>query len=267
MRACDKCGSRMPPYFPRKKGENGDMLCDLCLSLEAAKIAFLERRREAGLFEGPLTDRDIAEIPDLIHNVEEFVDSVRQCQENAKNSPTGRCEEHRHGREDWVASKMAVKKEAHDSGDGETIYHCPFCGAGGVMGRSDGTAECQFCGTSFTVQVQPSMSAMPQTIDGEPYANPEMPGEQTPPGEEVPGQEPEITETGIEEVGGEGGDVPNANPFTGEEPKAKNPFAAILRPEFKTASGQMLSEEDYLKHLAIRHADDREAVLAALRGR
>lgn len=156
-----------------------------------------------------------------------------------------------------------IHKMAHDSGDGETIYHCPFCGAGGVMGRSDGTAECQFCGTSFTVQVQPKTPSMPQTVDGTPYHNPEMPGEETPPGEAVPGQENEglPQETPIA-----GEDVPNPNPFTDGAPKAKpNPFAAILRPQFITRQGNKLSEEDYIKHLALAYADDREAVLEALR--
>jgi hypothetical protein len=67
-------------------------------------------------------------------------------------------------------------KIAHDSGDGETIYHCPFCGSGQVIARSDGTVECEFCHTAFTVQVQPEMPAFPQTINGMPVDVPGMPG-------------------------------------------------------------------------------------------
>lgn len=70
----------------------------------------------------------------------------------------------------------ALKIEAHDSGDGETIYHCPFCGGGQVIGRGDGTTSCEFCHKSFTVQVQPEIAAMPQTINGQPQQMPGMPG-------------------------------------------------------------------------------------------
>ena len=34
---------------------------------------------------------------------------------------------------------------AHQSGDSETIFHCPFCGSGQVIARSDGTTNCSFC--------------------------------------------------------------------------------------------------------------------------
>lgn len=68
---------------------------------------------------------------------------------------------------------------AHDSGDGATIFHCPFCGAGQVTARSDGTVECGFCSTYFTVQVQPQHSAQPQTINGQPVKIPGMPGDPT----------------------------------------------------------------------------------------
>jgi hypothetical protein len=69
----------------------------------------------------------------------------------------------------------AMQYLAHDSGDGQTVYHCPFCGGGNVIGRSDGTIECGFCNTHFTVQVQPEFAGMPQTIDGQPYDVPGMP--------------------------------------------------------------------------------------------
>lgn len=40
-----------------------------------------------------------------IRNMQGFVDSLRACVENAAASPTGRCEEHRHGRpfDEWEA--------------------------------------------------------------------------------------------------------------------------------------------------------------------
>src|SRR6059058_5705256 len=54
---------------------------------------------------------------------------------------------------------------AHDSGDGETIYHCPFCCSGDVVGGQDGTVSCGFCKKAFTVQVQPKFKNMPQTVN------------------------------------------------------------------------------------------------------
>ena len=38
----------------------------------------------------------------------------------------------------------ALIKVAHQSGDGVTIYHCPFCGSGQVIAGSDGTVSCDF---------------------------------------------------------------------------------------------------------------------------
>lgn len=64
---------------------------------------------------------------------------------------------------------------AHQSGDGVTIAHCPFCGSGQVIGRSDGNTECSFCNQSFLVRVQPMFSAFPQSIDGMPVQIPGMP--------------------------------------------------------------------------------------------
>ena len=101
---------------------------------------------------------------------------------------------------------LATRKVAHDSGDGETIYHCPFCGAGQVVGRSDGTAECGFCSTAFTVQVQPVMNSVPQTINGVPHVHPDMPGT---PGEAPVEEDPEVDATDVAaEAPGEAGERP-----------------------------------------------------------
>lgn len=74
-----------------------------------------------------------------------------------------------------ILSTGSLRKQAHDSGDGVTIFHCPFCGSGQVIGRSDGTTECQYCGTAFVVKVQPVYPSFPQTIDGQPVQVPGMP--------------------------------------------------------------------------------------------
>lgn len=171
-------------------------------------------------------------------------------------------------------TNTAMRKHAHDSGDGETIYHCPFCGSGQVIARSDRTIECEFCHTCFTVQVQPEFSAFPQTIDGQPVQVPGMPGqidesaEQMPPGAApdedegamAPGGEPESpddqdTEAGDDSTGG--------NPFTSKRVTAV-PFG-IGRTEFLVAQGRKITTKDYLAHLAIATSPDREQTLDQVR--
>jgi hypothetical protein len=107
---------------------------------------------------------------------------------------------------------------AHQSGDGVTICHCPFCGSGQVIGRSDGNTECSFCNQSFLVRVQPMFSAFPQSIDGMPVQIPGMPPP-TMPGMPPGGDpnDPNAMPPGAEgpEGGPEGGDDGGAPPFGG----------------------------------------------------
>jgi len=103
----------------------------------------------------------------VIHKPDGDTDTVRRTtsMKTAKVAPARR--------------RGSTRKVAHDSGDGETIYHCPFCGAGQITARSDGTAECGYCEAVFTVQVQPKHPSMPQTINGVPVNDPSMPGDGT----------------------------------------------------------------------------------------
>lgn len=178
--------------------------------------------------------------------------------------------------EDWPVAgkkmKTATRKTAHDSGDGATIFHCPFCGSGQVIARSDRTIECEYCHTCFTVQVQPQFPAFPQTIDGAPVQVPGMPGQiGGPPA--APGQDP-MDPMG----GGMPGEEDDGNPFAdGEEEDPEKgaedpqedagddapPFAkgSMLR----TASGASLNWDSYLAHLAIKHADDKDTVIERVR--
>lgn len=182
--------------------------------------------------------------------------------------------------EGWPANKRekmvltgSNRKVAHDSGDGATIFHCPFCGSGQVIARSDRTIECEYCHTCFTVQVQPQFPAFPQTIDGAPVQVPGMPGQiGGPPA--APGQDP-MDPMGGGMPGEEGED--DGNPFAdggdegaeddGEEESDDSgdapPFAkgSMLR----TASGASLNWDAYLAHLAIKHADDRDDVIERVR--
>jgi hypothetical protein len=169
--------------------------------------------------------------------------------------------------------RTAVRKQAHDSGDGATIFHCPFCGSGQVIARSDRTTECEYCHTCFTVQVQPQFPAFPQTINGMPMQVPGMPGEiGGPPA--APGQDP-MDPMGGNPMGGgdpgeDGGFPPGEDDDGGdEEPEGDDggddapPFAkgSMLR----TASGASLEYENYLRHLAIKFADNKDDVIERVR--
>lgn len=168
------------------------------------------------------------------------------------------------------ARQGALRKRAHDSGDGATIFHCPFCGSGQVLARSDRTIECEYCHTCFTVQVQPQFPAFPQTIDGMPMQVPGMPGEvggpPAAPGGGMPGGMPEdpnadpMAAPGEDPMAEDGGEPPEDPEDAGAPPFAKG---SMLR----TASGAALSMDSYLKHLAIKFApsEERDAVIERVR--
>jgi hypothetical protein len=233
LRLCDACGYKVPPGTPRRTRE-GKKLCPGCWAGRTASAA-------------------------------DPVDFVPQSYERRRQTARDRT--------------AAIIKRAHDAGDQVNIYHCPFCGSGQVIGRSDRTVECEFCNAVFTVQVQPMYSAFPQTIDGQPVQEPGMPG--------MDGQ-PDVA--GDEELPPEAGAVP---PLNGTDPGAAgddsdgdappdddddesddnadsdggNPFAKKKKSArlFRTAKGHLLSEDDYVRHLALAHAAtpwDRERLLA-----
>lgn len=174
-----------------------------------------------------------------------------------------------------------MRKVAHDSGDGETIYHCPFCGSGQVIARSDRTIECQFCHICFTVQVQPQYPAFPQTINGQPVQVPGMPGQigtdqgmgmdpnadpaaagagaPVPPGQNDPNapvDPSQVDQDGDVSAGDDQDDDSESDDDSGP-PWAKK--------SFRTAAGHRLPPDEYLRHLAIRFAVDKPAVVAAIK--
>ena len=228
-RECDGCGRGMQPYHPRKTvGEQ--LLCPMCAQNEG---------------------RRMASTPKMVRV------AVRHAQ-GALDLATARPAQ-------GVAYYLSCDKPnlvvlAHDSGDSMTIFHCPFCGSGQVIARSDGSVECEFCHAAFTVQVQPEFSAFPQTIGGVPVDVPGMGPDQQAPQD---GQEPLLD-------GEEGEDVP---PFAEEEdaPDGEDegsdeegvpPFA---KKSYRTAAGNELDFEQYLQHIAIECARNRNAVLASVR--
>lgn len=186
-----------------------------------------------------------------------------------------------------IGRTASLVKHAHDSGDQVTIFHCPFCGSGQVIARSDRTTECTFCHGVFTVQVQPQYSAFPQTIDGQPVEEPGAPG--------MDGQ-PDVAPD--EELSPEAGGDPNADPNAGGFPPAggddqgfppdvaegdadgsgddsgddddddKKPAFLKGSRLYRTASGALLNEQDMVHHIALklcRTPGDRQRVLALIR--
>ena len=161
---------------------------------------------------------------------------------------------------------------AHDSGDAEVVFHCPFCGSGQVLARNDGTIECQFCQACFTVQVQPQYPAFPQTINGMPVQvpgmGPQWPGQEEDPGAGAPmpgAQDPDAMDQ-------DGDGFPDAEEGAPEDDEdsaesdedSGNPFAkkSLL---YATENGDWLNEGQYMRHLAIKHSTNKQAVLARIR--
>lgn len=99
-----------------------------------------------------------------------------------------------------VTTSGLAPRTAHESGDGVTVRHCPFCGAGQVIGRSDGNTECSFCNSAFLVRVQPLYSAFPQSVGGVPVQIPGMP----PPADPMAAQGLPPGAGGADDEGGDG---------------------------------------------------------------
>lgn len=169
-----------------------------------------------------------------------------------------------------IRTTSRIRVQAHDSGDGETIFHCPFCGSGQVIARSDGTVECEFCSTAFTVQVQPQMPAFPQTIDGVPVDVPGMPAggqnANVPPGA-TPGDPMDPDGDPGAVSGPPGADAPPDADADGDDDSGDDDKPAFLKGSLllRTAAGDRLTTAQYMRHLAITHARHRSTVLAQIR--
>jgi hypothetical protein len=198
-------------------------------------------------------------------------------------------------------------RTAHDPGDPLITSHCPFCGSGQVIGRSDGTIGCDFCGQNYIVRVQPAFPGMPQMPNG-PGAPSDIgpdgglvdPGMVGPDGmpmdEEMPGDEsgmPPGMDPGEEDGGGmaedEGdqnappppvppaGDSKKDSKGSGPPPKGdskkddkskKKPAARKKGVRIRTyygLGGQVLTEDQFARHMAIALSGGHPAVLAAVR--
>lgn len=183
---------------------------------------------------------------------------------------------------EMTASKLpSLRMIAHDATENEAIRHCPFCGGGKIIGRADGTVECEFCHHYFTVQVQPQYPNFPQTVNGMPQDIPGMPGQVEQPGMDggAGGFPPGGDEEGGDEDappwaqdGGQGypDDAAAAKegdqaPVGDDDDDDQAPPFAKKSSAFRTATGAVLDEDDYARHLAIRLAPDRDAMIARIR--
>jgi len=175
----------------------------------------------------------------------------------------------------FQGTTAAVKKEAHDAGNQVDIYHCPFCGSGQVVARSDRTVECTFCNAVFTVQVQPQYAAFPQTIDGMPVQEPGMPGMDGEPDVAPDEQLPE-EQGGMDQGGGfpPGGDADQDGAPDDQEQPAEDDEEDDGKPAFlkgsrlyRTANGTEVPLDELLHHMAVLQAtpEQRPAVLARIR--
>lgn len=184
---------------------------------------------------------------------------------------------------DWPTAKdlekdAMTRKIAHDSGDSQRIFHCPFCGAGQVIGRSDGTTECEFCQAHFTVQVQPQFNSFPQTINGQPVQIPGMPGQNDAlmgdmmppggapgapgePGNADPTQDPDNPFAGAGDApGGAQGDSGD-EAADGDDDKPD----FLKSKSYRTATGAQLNEDQFIRYLALIHAPDHGKMAEHLR--
>lgn len=142
-----------------------------------------------------------------------------------------------------------IRRHAHESADDSEVAHCCFCGSGKIYGRSDNTVVCEYCGKNFKVKVAPATPSMPQTDPrtGEPI--------EVRPQSEAPGNVPDIAQFEEQEEA-------IAQPLPHEE----EPFtAAASVGYYLTAKGDALTEDEYIRSVAIAHADDRNAVLSQVR--
>lgn len=156
------------------------------------------------------------------------------------------------------------------------VMNCPFCGSGQVVGRSDGTIMCDFCGQAYIVRVQPAFPGMPQMPAG-----PGAPSDVGPDGGMIPpgavGPDGMPMDPGMEEddedagsPDGDDGAPPSGGPppgggKPGDSGSGKKPPKGKKESAYRGFDGQALNEDQYVRHLAVALSGAHPAVMAALR--
>lgn len=168
----------------------------------------------------------------------------------------------------------AMRKQAHDATENQDVRHCCFCGSGKIIGRADGSIECEFCHNYFTVQVQPQYPNFPQTMNGVGTPPPGMPGQVEQPSMEdgAPGEDEDAppwasddaegdAEEGLPSDMDKGGDNVTDEDSAGNDDSSP-PFA---KQSFRTVTGARLTEDQYVRHLAINLASDPQQMAARIK--
>jgi hypothetical protein len=162
------------------------------------------------------------------------------------------------------------------------------------VARADGSIECTFCNSAFTVTVSPVYPSFPQSVNGQPYPWPGRPDGGVDPsmmgdpnadpnaspdgsgfgGKLVPGN------GGAEDVGDgdddSDGDSDDAPPWAKDDDdsddddseaevggKKQPPFGK--KKSYRTATGAVLPAEEFMRHLAIATAKDPNTMAAQVR--
>lgn len=134
----------------------------------------------------------------------------------------------------------------HQMSDPTVVAHCPFCGSGDVIARSDGSVECVFCSRYFSIFEQPQFASFP--------------GEQDSLMDDGFGEE---EQEGLAQEG-----LVDAAPFVAPQNDAQQEESIIAKGGvMRTSSGFMLDEESYALHLALRHGRRKEILAKNRRSR
>jgi hypothetical protein len=264
-RRCEGCGVTMPSRMHRQaRPSDGLMVCPHCLGLEATATIDPGRYR--------MTDQEQREHLRVGHG---WSDTEIDSHHPSDLGPLHVGLHEASAMYDWMASPShdhhglagaegSLRALAHESSDDLECPHCPWCGSGQTTANPDGTITCGFgsCGRTYTVRLQPTFPAMPQTVDGMPYP-PGQPGAAPGmPGDEMPGQLP-MGETEPPPGGLDGEQEPvEGAPDDG----ADDDLPAFMKGSaLRTAAGAMLPADAYLRHLALVESGYDEGVLDQVR--
>jgi hypothetical protein len=188
-----------------------------------------------------------------------------------------------------AAQRGVGRRIAHDPGDPLITSHCPFCGSGQVVGRSDGTISCDFCGQAYIVRVQPAFPGMPQMPngpgapsdigpdggvvgpdalgpDGMPMDGgfpPDDDGEGGPPPGEADAGPPGAAGGGDGDQPPPAGDSKKDDSGSGPPPKGKSKKKSVRR--YAGLGGERLTEDQLVRHLAAALSGYHPDVMARLR--
>ena len=299
-RRCESCGGMMPPRMHREtRPSDGALVCPSCLMsevsprllsaasvvLDEAELAELRERMAAAqcsiVAARPLrlarttryrmTPEELTEHLRVGHGwTPEAIGETHPGDLHGNHvalhelADMGELAQPRH-RHVSLQAVESLKATAHESSDDLETMHCPWCGSGQIIGQSDGTISCAYCDRTYTVRLQPTYPAMPQTVEGQPFP-PGQPGADAGmPGDEVPGELPAGME-GAEQMPPDGLPPDGAPADDADEDEGDDDLPAFMKGStLRTAAGTELPGDAYLRHLALVESGYAEPVLEQVR--